>query len=506
MHFKQPTLTLSACLALGFTSASGAVSLNPNGAGQVLIIPYYTTLGGNDTLLALTNNSSQGRAVKVRVNESRIGRVAQDINLYLGPNDSWSTAIVDGAPFNVAGAALVINDDSCLVLHAADNQLFHPLPDGRRLLALRDPGATGIPADGGPQGPDRAREGSIEIIEMGVIEPDSITADRLQLIDGAPADCAAISDAWTAPNGDWIRNPDLDLAAPTGLGSLSALVMIVDPARGSLFEVPVDALAGFSHQRLHTAPGSVEPTLASVNDVDDPDLATAVIVAGDGNVLSATYADDLDSGYGKIDAISALYAASSLSNDYFLTDTESVRAHSEWVLHSPTRRFYVDTQIEAGTGNQFVAAARAPFPGDMGSEESCFTQSTPTFVDRAGAEVSGPFGNIGTPPPGWHLQNAFCWQTSTVVIGFDPDDGDSPILGSLVGGNLFDLDMASEGRLRFDFAGDGLREPLEGTRFAGLPVTGFFVTVFDNAFVAGGTLANYAASFRHHIRQEAVPD
>ncbi len=137
----------------------------------------------------------------------------------MGPNDSWSTAIVDGAPFNVTGAALVINDDSCLVLGAADNQVFDPLPDGRAVLSMRDPGATGIPADGGPQGRDRARNGSIEIIEMGVIEPDSITADRLRLIDGAPADCAAISDAWNAPNGDWIRNPELDLAAPTGLGA-----------------------------------------------------------------------------------------------------------------------------------------------------------------------------------------------------------------------------------------------------------------------------------------------
>ncbi len=64
--------------ALGLVGANThlhAVSLSPNGAGQALIVPYYTTLGGNDTLLALTNNSRPGRAVKLRVHESRIGRV-----------------------------------------------------------------------------------------------------------------------------------------------------------------------------------------------------------------------------------------------------------------------------------------------------------------------------------------------------------------------------------------------------------------------------------------------
>ncbi len=491
--------------AAAFASNTHAVTLNPNGTGQVLLVPFYATEGGNDTLMAIANTSSRARAVKLRLNESRLGRPVQDLNLYLGPNDTWAAAVIDGAGFGIDGAALLINDSSCMVPSEDAVASLITLEDGRRVLPMRNPGATGIPFDTGPQGADRTRNGSIEIIEMAIIEANSPTGDALALVDGAPADCDAIIEAWYGPAGVWAFNPDLDLTAPEGRGALSATVMIVDPARGSLFELPVDALVGFNHQLLHTAPGEVEPTLASVNDPGDPDMATAVVVAGNGEVLTATYADDLDSGYGKIDAVSVLFMASSLSNDYFLTSTESVRAFSEWVLHLPTRRFYVDTAIEVGTGSQFVSAARMPFPGDAGSRESCTTQRLVTYFDRAGTGRPVPGGG-GFGVPGFHLRNPFCWQTSTITIGPPVGGGAnvSPILGIPNPGHMYHPDMALEGRMRYDFDGDGLREPLEGTRFAGIPVTGFFVTVFDNAFVEGGTLANYAASFRHRIEQSAV--
>ncbi len=42
-----------ACLAL--TPAADAVSLSQNGAGQVLLYPYYTVQGTNNTLFSVAN-------------------------------------------------------------------------------------------------------------------------------------------------------------------------------------------------------------------------------------------------------------------------------------------------------------------------------------------------------------------------------------------------------------------------------------------------------------------
>lgn len=511
MSVNNATLALLAGLAVAVGPGAHAVSLNPNGGGQALIIPHYTTHGGNDTLLSVTNNSDQGRAVKLRVHESRLGRVVQDMNLYLGPNDTWTAALTDGVSFAVDGAVLLINDSSCMVLSGADNQLMTALPDGRRLLPLRNPGETGIPDDTGPQGAARARYGSIEIIEMAVIEPDTPTADRLRLIDGEPADCAAITAAWRVPDGEWNASPALDLAEPSGTGALTALGMIVEPARGSLFEVPVEALVGFNHQILHTAPGNVEPTLASVNDADNPDQATAVVVADDGRVLTATYADDLASGYGKIDAVSALFAATSISNDFFLPTSDSaLYVQSEWALHFPTRRFYVDTLIDSQTGAQFVSAARAPFPGEAGSAESCPAPTQRLGLDRNGRQL---FAYTVREPltPLEVRRNVFCWQTVSFGFGLQGTPaGPTPILHTPyefpyvqrawgAGRLRIGVDMADANSFR-------LRAPIEGAHFRGVPVTGFFVTAFDNINIEGVPLANYAASFRHHIRQEVVAD
>lgn len=43
--------------------------LNPHDQGQVLLFPYYTVNGGNQTLITLSNNTDRGKALKVRFRE-----------------------------------------------------------------------------------------------------------------------------------------------------------------------------------------------------------------------------------------------------------------------------------------------------------------------------------------------------------------------------------------------------------------------------------------------------
>lgn len=112
------------------------------------------------------------------------------------------------------------------------------------------------------------------------------------------------------------------------------------------------------------------------------------------------------------------------------------------------------------------------------------------------------------PPYSFRFQTGFCWQTWTVTVTNEEQPPEarppSPILGAPDYHRVPIGDMASsEGRLNYRFNQPQLTLPDAGEYFTGIPVTGFFVTIFDNAFVPGGTLANYAASFRHH-REQAI--
>lgn len=71
---KKNVLALSIATmigGLGFTgaafAAAGDVSVNPNGDGHILLVPYYTVQDGNVTAFNIVNTDTKnGKAVKVR--------------------------------------------------------------------------------------------------------------------------------------------------------------------------------------------------------------------------------------------------------------------------------------------------------------------------------------------------------------------------------------------------------------------------------------------------------
>ena len=102
--FKRKSLyaALAGVSALGVTGAAQAVNLNPDGLGQVLIYPYYTTradAGGNayTSLLSVVNTTSSAKAVKVRFLEGKNSREVLDFNLFLSKHDVWTAAIFSPA-------------------------------------------------------------------------------------------------------------------------------------------------------------------------------------------------------------------------------------------------------------------------------------------------------------------------------------------------------------------------------------------------------------------------
>ena len=117
--FKRKSVSVAVLAGLGAVGAAStaeAVHVNPDGMGQVLLYPYYTVrnpkgVAANkfDTYVAVTNTTSQVKAVKVRFLEGRRSAEVLDFNLFLSPFDMWTGAVVR----TNEGAMLISNDNSC---------------------------------------------------------------------------------------------------------------------------------------------------------------------------------------------------------------------------------------------------------------------------------------------------------------------------------------------------------------------------------------------------------
>src|ERR1700687_5673083 len=112
--FKRKSLyaALAGLGALGATGAAQALSVNPDGLGQALIYPYFTTQGTNapyNSLLSVVNSTNSGKVVKVRFLEGKNSKEVLDFNLWLAPKGVGTAAIV---PMG-AGAGILTSALSC---------------------------------------------------------------------------------------------------------------------------------------------------------------------------------------------------------------------------------------------------------------------------------------------------------------------------------------------------------------------------------------------------------
>ena len=95
MNRKNLTAAVLAGLAgvAGIAGTAQAVNINPDGLGQLLIYPYYTTNAGNLTVLSVVNTTANAKAVKVRFLESENSQEVLDFNLYMSAYDVWTAAV-----------------------------------------------------------------------------------------------------------------------------------------------------------------------------------------------------------------------------------------------------------------------------------------------------------------------------------------------------------------------------------------------------------------------------
>jgi hypothetical protein len=481
MNRKNLTAAVLAGLAgaAGIAGTAQAVNINPDGLGSVLIYPYYTSNGGNQTLLSVVNTSSEAKAVKVRFLEGYNSREVLDFNMYMSAYDVWVAAIVDdgaGTP------TLYIPDSTCTVPY-----LFEQDSDGDGVgeQPFLPYAYTGDYADGGPSDISRAAEGHFEMIEMGTLTNDTArlpthtSGGRLGSAEAAthvvtedgprPLDCQQLVDNWTgfvSGPGMWLEDPSLDIDRQSG--GLFGGAAVVNAGNGTMFSYDAQAIQGFdsSDHDLHFVPGTIHPALNDGNRED----ATVFFGEPLAEAVTLEYSRS-------IDAVSAVFMKENIMNEFNVE--AGLNALSEWVITFPTKNFYVDP-LRNSSGTVYIPNPAdsgcngwdpgEPFPSWTGSPSTMPTNayganwtqctyipltvfSTVPFTSLFGGEAcelaflsmwdreeSASTGVnrppiVSPPPPGGSPSGAFtlCYETNVLRFGggeSDVPEGGSEIFGS----------------------------------------------------------------------------
>jgi hypothetical protein len=436
--------------AAGLAGTAQAVNLNPDGLGQLLIYPYYTTNDGNQTVLSVVNTTDKAKAVKVRFLEGYNSREVLDFNLYMSAEDVWVAAIADGGDLGFesqAGVAhLVVPDTSCTVPDLYGDGIDAGLDFG--LQAFLPYAFTGDFEDGGPTEISRASEGYIEMIEMGVLtnnwarakgtlsddDPGRLGAAKAatHVLDtetglSMPADCSILVRNWTDYDADpddrddlydghWFddaidngdcddsKNPDpsdclTDRETTRNIGGLFGAGAVINGDNGTMFSYDAKAVQGYdkSDFGLHYIPGTIHPSL------NDGDQTNAFVFFGTptNEAVELSYARP-------VGAISAVFMHDNIMNEF--TIEEELNASTEWIVTFPTKSWYVDEELTGTGGDTYIPDVDddgcrgwdpgEPFPPRDGPD---WEDRVPPLVDHIGWEQCtyvklGGSSNAPIPP------------------------------------------------------------------------------------------------------------
>ena len=526
MRFPIRQFCISLFAAVAAANAE-AVHISANGTGQVLLFPYYTVRNGFATILSVINTQNNTKIVKVRFLEGMNGREVSSFNLFLAPNDTWTTAVVETAN----GARIITNDNSCVT----PSDLFtetRRLSGGQLLNEFFNFQYTGGRQDNPAfSSLDRTREGYLEIIEMGVIDP-TLSTTAAQIVGYAKPrnfnsntyNCAALDSfdsLSNSPRGILFPNTSAAMMVPPR-GGLKGRASLINAANGANYSFAPTTLDGWSSQIAYSPAGDASGTL-----LRDAFPATSMVTTTVG-IVTSRWANGRD-------AVSAVLMRESLINEYVL-DTGTV-SQTDWVATFPTKPFYTDPLVVvANTGT------RAPFSGTFSSTGTTgCDEYSPAQADRDGfANVQGIiFPSVARPPlPVGAVQTSELCRTANVVpflaagteqgfgqssllstatpsqLGFysyvyiasstiKPSTTTTPSLSAIQGPNglqsmLFNgAQQQLEPLLATLTSPSGAQAIIHGTHF-GLPMIGFMLHNYKNANVASryGGVVEHAYSVR----------
>lgn len=539
--FKMKSLhvaVLAGLAAIGAAGTAEAVHINPDGTGQVLVYPYYTARSGQATLITIINAQNNTKIAKVRFLEGKNSREVLDFNLFLSPNDVWTGAIVG----TTNGARVVTNDNSCVT----PSDLFQETrTDGQNPLNdFKNYTYTGAFVDSASFASlDRTREGYFEVIEMGVIDDDTIdtgvTAGTTAATvtgwikhnsAGVPANCRALDGLDNfAGNTNTTRFPNTGVTPANNLtqpprGGLTGRASIISSATGSNYTFSPTAFDAWSVTQQYSESGNLLPSITNV------DSGNAALVGPTSNVFTSAGIVTTVwpiSAAGSRDAMSATMMRNSVINEYILD--AATASQTDWIVTFPTKRAYV----AAGTG-----AAVAPFANNFPNSTvgSCDPYGFAVLNREEGVPGSlTPVPNPSPLPPGVVAAGStLCWEANVVPFAgtsLVASTNTNPLISSLQafvngattvpGGATTPTLRATQGPngfmyMTFNGLGQVLsatgatttRTPLGGApvavanaQYAGLPVIGVMMHNYQNA----GVVSRYGGTVDHKYTRSITP-
>ena len=491
--------------------------VNTDKIGHINLVPYFSTAGGNDTYINITNTDTRnGKAVKVRFRGASNSDDVYDITVLMSPGDVWAAAVTKDASTGLP--KLNHNDKSC-TLPAGVKNVFVTT----RLDSTINAAAKAV----------QASEGYVEILNMADIPYNGAPGSLYQAIkhvNGVAPCTAAPLNALFTDSTDYADAQSKGLEVPTtGLMTNWTIINVPKAASYTGGAVAVEArtagnLAGWGNIVLF--PQAATPVLAAnVNNyTSDP------LLRGPAPIIAAAMFDfpDLSTPYtvnavgvlaplAQASALTGALAVTSTTNE-FVTDP-SILGKTNWVFSMPTRRYNVAFNYAGATDaarrvftdlslalppyvNYFTAANTSvsgrqlcvsglttvtPFDpatiaeplnrtgGVTGNREEGFAQSATEFVISPG-EPAAPL--------------TFCGEVSVLGV-----NGTNP-LGAAI--TIKDITgTAVDGWMRISHPGLGAT----ATTGAGLPIIGDMMTELFNGAATAGTAGAYGQTFPHrHTR------
>lgn len=490
---KRKTLTTAVLAGLtgmaGMVGVSNAVNLNPDGLGQLLLYPYYSARGGNDTLLSIVNTTDNAKSVKIRFIEGLNSREVLDFNIYMSAFDVWVAAIT--ATDN-GGGKLIIADNTCTSPYFRLYDLYDPDDDDVAEVPFLRNAFIGSNADGATTDIERVSSGYIEAIEMGtLIDDTNNSATAATHNGGVPNDCQQLDDAWTTglppATAYWLGDPTIDHDVPSG--GLFGGASIINVQAGTMLTynaTAIDAFAGDSI--LHSDPGNLLPNLNSGDNTSN--------VFINGVVDTQTWMQG-------VEAVSATILFDQVMNEYVTGGMGNAR--SEWVLTFPTKRFYVDAPFAIATPP--VPPFTTAWSNDLGTACEVLDFTIWDREERTTFQIGPPIPS--PPPPDIVEEFQLCYESNVIRFGSADDIPDtSEVLKEPRFQTITSEDFNFQnGWVRFEFNPDPMapthltRATASGQAYMGLPVIGFWANTFTNGSLVDDTgaavLANYGGTFDH---------
>ncbi len=452
------------------TGAATAEVVNPGGIGHQLLVPYFTTQGGNVTLLNIVNTDTvHAKALKVRFRGASNSDDVFDFQLFLSAGDVWAANIARGAD---GRSVLTTNDTSCTLPAKVGAGAGSSFVTARLYQTLTTDDQAG-----------QTREGYVEIFNMADIVGGSALETAVTHVAGVPP-CNSGDAAATAAMNALATDP-ADATAAAGLGltnpttGLMANYTYVNVTRSGAWSGEATSITATAGTPAVASTGNIvffPQTNASVSSaVADASTADPLLRSASGPKIVASSFDlpDLSTPY--TGAVSALTQASTLStsiattnviNEY-LTDT-TIAAGTDWVFSMPTRRYNVAMDYSASslstsgrvysvlTPNNYFTSANTAVVGS----QICTATAGVTYRNREElANVATSFVISPNPPV---AAFRLCGETS--VLSFNGTASTSVLSAAVAATNLTTAPVR-DGWAQVGTAGLGGGLPIIGKSF-----------------------------------------